>query len=535
MSGPVIPSVQPSIAAPPSIPRPSGGDLHAVVSRLVQVVNTLTGNGNGDPQSRVPTVRELVSAGAVQTDASGNVAAVPTGITTAEFIANMQSVTIVSVLPALPNGEYPVGAFVVLTTNGKLYRNVSGAWTSSVDGADIIASSIVAGAIAAGAITTSALAAGAVTATKISVSTLSAIAANLGTITAGVLQSATGAAVFDLGAETLTIKDATPTTRVLLGALGGGLFGMKVFSASGALLFDTTGGQFYSDGSYVEALTHDNIVNGSTYSKVLAADISGGHVALGVSGSGKKLGDQKNNPCSLTVGFGGVRSAQALTASSSGVVAVNAHTANLGNAASSYNANSSAVSGLSVGASYYVYALDNYAGGSPSWYATTSAYSANANDNVYIAGFVTIPSGGTSGGGGTGSCVGVRMLLREGLRAQKARPWHWIECWDGQRRCKRRVRGFPKVYLQPCVWVETEHGAKLQCSTTTPFTVRDGSVVFAPALFGCMVLTDAGWERVVEVRDAGIQSVVRLHVGGVSYAAGLSGLHRIFSHNPLKP
>lgn len=55
-------------------------------------------------------------------------------------------------LPTLPDADYPVGSVVFLTTDGKLYRNVSNIWNKDVDGADLTANSIVAGKIAAGAI-----------------------------------------------------------------------------------------------------------------------------------------------------------------------------------------------------------------------------------------------------------------------------------------------------------------------------------------------------------------------------------------------
>lgn len=89
-----------------------------------------------------------------------------------------------------------------------------------------------------------------------------------------------------------------------------------------------------------------------------------------------------------------------LTASSSGTVAVNAHTVQVGPYVASYNANAAAVTGLTAGATYTIYARDNYAGGSPTWLATTSKATANSFDDAYIAGTVTIPSSGTSGGSG---------------------------------------------------------------------------------------------------------------------------------------
>ncbi|MDE2473115.1 MAG: hypothetical protein KGL35_31515 [Bradyrhizobium sp.] len=278
----------------------------------------------------------------------------------------------------------------------------------------------------------------------------------------------------------------------------------------------------------------DNIGDGSTYARILGTQLSSGAHKLAVSGSGMKLGDQRNNPCSLAVGYGGIRSAQALTASSSGVVSVNAHSVNIGNATVSYNANSSAVSGLTSGATYNIYALDNYGGGSPTWFANTSAYSANANDNVYIAGQVTIPASGTSGGGGIGTCVCADQFISRRKRAGEIVALAVIDTFDGYRKAKR-IAWRPQISVQPCVRVETEHGASLECSVSTPFTTQDGTVCMAPALYGHSVLTDAGWERVAEVISVGLREVAHIHAGGRSYAAGSNPRHRIYSHNPLKP
>lgn len=129
-------------------------------------------------------------------------------ITQLSFASGLQPVNIVASLPSLPSGNYPDGSLVVLTSDHKLYRNSSSAWTKAVDGADLIANSITAGsisvgainasAIAAGAITSAAISAGAVLASNISVASLSSISANVGTLTAGILQDTAGKYVINL-------------------------------------------------------------------------------------------------------------------------------------------------------------------------------------------------------------------------------------------------------------------------------------------------------------------------------------------------
>jgi predicted phage tail protein len=74
-----------------------------------------------------------------------------------------------------------------------------------VDGARISATSITATQIAAGTITAGQIATGTITADRMAVSTLSAISANVGTVTAGVIQSADGKFVINLAAGSLTL------------------------------------------------------------------------------------------------------------------------------------------------------------------------------------------------------------------------------------------------------------------------------------------------------------------------------------------
>jgi len=129
------------------------------------------------------------------------------------FPAGLRPVTIVGALPSLPDTTYPDGAPVMLTTDHKLYRNVSGTWTKSTDGADLVAGSVTAAAIAAdtitaaqiaaGAISTSELAANAVTAATIATGTITANEIAADTITAG--QIAAGAiSTSELAANAVT-------------------------------------------------------------------------------------------------------------------------------------------------------------------------------------------------------------------------------------------------------------------------------------------------------------------------------------------
>ena len=158
-------------------------------------------------------------------------------INTAKFATGLTPVELLAALPTVGNSE---GRTVYLTTDGKLYRYHSGAFTSATPTTDltgqisagqiaanavtagtIAVNAVTAGTISAGAVNTAELAAGAVnaskiyggsitsnelaanavktvnldaysvTAGKISVASLSAISANLGTVTAGTISAST--------------------------------------------------------------------------------------------------------------------------------------------------------------------------------------------------------------------------------------------------------------------------------------------------------------------------------------------------------
>lgn len=54
-----------------------------------------------------------------------------------KFADDVRPVQLVDSLPTLPDQSYPVGSVVFNRSDGKLYRNVSGAWTSAVEVSDI--------------------------------------------------------------------------------------------------------------------------------------------------------------------------------------------------------------------------------------------------------------------------------------------------------------------------------------------------------------------------------------------------------------
>jgi hypothetical protein len=124
------------------------------------------------------------------------------GQTIDEVVSFSKILTGYEIVAALPNTNLFAGRMVFLTTDSKLYRYTGSSWTRAVDGADITANSI----------TTNAIAAGQITAAQMNVTQLSAITANLGTVTAGVLQSPTGGARFDLNNARIIYNSAPGQT-----------------------------------------------------------------------------------------------------------------------------------------------------------------------------------------------------------------------------------------------------------------------------------------------------------------------------------
>lgn len=108
------------------------------------------------------------------------------------FAASIRPPRVVTSLPTLPNASYSDGDTVVLTTDGKLYRMKSGAWTVAVDGADIVANSITAAQIAVGAIGADQIAANAITASKMLIGDTSNIYPDFNMLDVDYYSSSTG-------------------------------------------------------------------------------------------------------------------------------------------------------------------------------------------------------------------------------------------------------------------------------------------------------------------------------------------------------
>ena len=287
----------------------------------------------------------------------------------------------------------------------------------------------------------------------------------------------------------------------------------------------------------------DNVGDGSTYARIKGTELSSGIHKLGVAGSGALLGNQLNIPNSLTLNYGAVRSSTALTASSTGAVSVNAFTYYMGAATVPYSAVSNAVTGLTQGVAYYIYTRDpGGTGGMKTWSATTNVNALlQTYDDIVVAGQVTIPTSGTSGGGGTGGCpvVGAWVIRRTAdgwafARAGDIAEGDELLLTSGQ---WGRV-SHSRAVLQPCVIVQDAEGFALSCSRSAPLGRSDGSQVLAPDAAGELIESRTsivkGASRIAIVRDIGDQWVQHITCENDFFWVG-DEPGRLFSHHNLKP
>ncbi|MFC3716791.1 hypothetical protein ACFONC_11580 [Luteimonas soli] len=146
----------------------------------------------------------------------------------------------------------------------------------------------------------------------------------------------------------------------------------------------------------------------------------------------------------------------------------------------------------------------------------------------------------TGGGGGTG-CPAVDMCLSRHMIAGAVEVGQAIDgvLTGAGAQVSRLVVLADAVSVQPCYRIATANGAACVLSESTPFTMRDGSTLYASQMLGQEVLRDHGegglvWDVVTECHPVGAREVVRISVGGHSLLAGENPLMRIVSHNQSK-
>lgn len=294
--------------------------------------------------------------------------------------------------------------------------------------------------------------------------------------------------------------------------------------------------------------------DGTIYGRTAQSDLysSGGvnRVGLRVAGSGHVMGNQLNAPNSLTLNYGASRTATAVTATSAGAVSINVFTFKMGGASVTYSAVSNAVNGLTIGTTYQIYCHDSGGtGGTKTWSAVagTQLDALSIADDVVIAGQVTIPSSGSSGGGGTGCPDENAWVLRadpDGVRDDwcvQAKTiiagLHYLRLTDG----RIGLATYSERKASPRVRVVTTDGDRsLTCSTSAPLELFRGSgkCVLAPESAAHWISTRfqgwAGAALIDRAEDAGPGFVQHITCQNACFWAG-DDPDYLFGHHNLKP
>jgi hypothetical protein len=228
-----------------------------------------------------------------------------TQISAAEMVADIREeigAARVDVVSSLPSSGYSAGEFVYLTTDSKLYEYNGSSWvavvaevedgsitetkignnsistgklqTNAVRSYHILSGEIDTGHLSANSITSGKISTGAVSADKIAVNTLAAINANLGTVTAGSLDTRNGAGT---GLE-VNIAGQPSSVYIWQNSLSTyGLYCENTYSGS----FGGGAAKFSSGQGYTVQIVQSG--GGSGVRSFDSQNIDGGHGLVGVS------------------------------------------------------------------------------------------------------------------------------------------------------------------------------------------------------------------------------------------------------------
>lgn len=181
------------------------------------------------------------------------------------FTNDVRPIVIVSVLPTLPDTEYPIGAVVSYTVDGKLYRNVLGVWTAVVAGTDIQTGTIPGTALQANTITANQIATDTITANQIAADTITGNEIAAFSITGNEI-AADSISAFHLQAGSISADDITTgtlsgvfITGVNIQAGGGGFDGFTVISDGWGFIGEWTSAHLYTSGPIIS----DNLITTS--------------------------------------------------------------------------------------------------------------------------------------------------------------------------------------------------------------------------------------------------------------------------------
>lgn len=159
--------------------------------------------------------------------------------------------------------------------------------------------------------------------------------------------------------------------------------------------------------------------------------------------------------------------------------------------------------------------------------------SGGGNPNVTPGGGGDGSAGGETGGGGGSGCVWVEAVLPDGRSTDEVAVGDRLRVLDGE----ADVRGVKRLVRSPCVTLVSMSGIECTVSQSTPFTCQSGRVISVMDCLGVLapVEDEDGfrWEAIVAIREAGRRDVMKIDLGGETFAAGDAPGRFIYTHNKL--
>lgn len=167
----------------------------------------------------------------------------------------------------------------------------------------------------------------------------------------------------------------------------------------------------------------------------------------------------------------------------------------------------------------------------------TSSY--GSYDNFTIS--YTAPGGGGGGGGdpSPGGCVTCDSIIYNSGIASSVMVGDMMSVIDPVTfEMSNGLVSMANIGPQPCVRITTASGVTLECSTTAPIALADGTQALAPTLLGLdvsvydngMVITD----KVVTVEDIGVKDTVYITCENNYFLAGSEEGRYLLHHNLIK-
>ena len=300
----------------------------------------------------------------------------------------------------------------------------------------------------------------------------------------------------------------------------------------------------------------DLVAEGGIYTRPRRVHFTDGQPKLQISGSGVRVGDQRNLPAitAMNLGYkftGAVSYTASAGTPATATISVTAGSCLIGSVSVAYNAMNVNVTGTGgTNVTYQLYVDDpGFAGGTKTLVATTSGNTVYQNDGRVWIGSVTVAyptsgSGGGSGGGGGGFCVSAFSFVETRNRG-------WVEAWrlvpgDDLRVLSEDGSGGEWSLMesiefsdQPQYLIRSQSGICLTVSSSTPMTLRDGSTILVSELDGQELgvfdpVSGFRWEPCF-AEPTSEHEVAHVHVGGRTFLAGNLAGTGIFTHNQSKP